>query len=120
MDKIGFLKDRDSTCHRLLIAAVTKLSKEEKKEFMEHWKSTNDHEMCLTVDSIFTFSIKKVMEEWDKQLDHMIEKKAKLLIENKMAELWESVEEATEEIGHTMQDLMKKLNSEKNYKKHWR
>ncbi len=110
MDKIDMSKHRDDTCHHLLIAAITKVSKKKGDEFMKYWHGSgkSQHTMKLVVDDKYEFSVKKVMEEWNKQLDGMVEREAKQLIENKMAGLWEAVEEATEEISDTMKDLLKK------------
>lgn len=110
MDKIDLSKHRDETCHHLLIAAITKLSKKKGDEFLEYWHSsgTKEHTMKLVVDDKYEFSVKKVMEEWDKQVDHMVEKEAKQLIENKMADLWDSVTEVADEIGDLMKDILKK------------
>ncbi len=59
MDKIDFKEDRNGSSYHLLLTAVTQLSKKENDEFMEHWHSKSDHEMCLLVDGKYKLSIKK-------------------------------------------------------------
>ncbi len=108
MDKIDFKEDRSGSFYHLLLTAVTQLSKKENDEFMKHWHSKSDHEMCLTVDSVFTFSIKKVMEQWDKQRDSMIEKRALALLEEKCGDLLDAVHEVTEDIEYKLKELLEK------------
>ncbi len=110
MDKIDMSKHRDDTCHHLLIAAITKLSRKKGDEFMDYWHNSgkSEHTMKLVVDDKYEFSVREVMTEWSKQLDGMVEKEAKLLIENKMTDLWNDASEVAEEINDLMKDLLKK------------
>jgi hypothetical protein len=109
MDKIDFKEDRGSSFYHLLLTAVTKqFTKKENDEFMKHWHSKPDHEMCLLVDDKYKFSIKKIMEEWDKQVDRMIEKRALALLEEKCGDLLNAVHEVTEDIEYKLKELLEK------------
>ena len=119
-DKIDISKDRDSTCHHLLIASITKLSKKKKDEFMKLWNGSDDHEMCLLVDDNFKLSIKDTMEEWDKQVDNWVNKRAEELIEEKISgvfnEVTADIRDNLDEIQDKLKGMLKNL-SMPNYKK---
>ncbi len=109
MDKIDFKEDRCSSFyHLLLTATTTQLTKKEYDEFMKHWRSKPDHEMCLLVDDKYKFSIKKIMKEWEKQRNSMIERRAVALLEEKCGGLLDAVHEVTEDIEYKLKELLEK------------
>ena len=115
MDKIDFPKNRDNICHHLLIASITKLSKEKKDEFTSYWDETKDqdHEMCLLVDDKFKFSVKTVMEEWKKQVDSWVNNRADEIIEEKISgvfnEVTDTIRDDLDEMVDKLKGTLKKL-----------
>ena len=101
-------KKRDHICHRLLVLAITKMKKTDDKEFMEYWHSKENHEMCLLVDDKFKLSVRKVMEEWEKQVDSWVKKEAKKLIEQRISGIFEEV---TDSIRDDLDDIETKFKS---------
>lgn len=98
--KFDFMEDRDSIINFMIITSchkvVNELAEENKKK-----KANGIYDIVLTIDGI-EMDIKRFMDRWQENVSSFVEEAAKELVNDKLNELLDSIDELKEEVETTI------------------
>lgn len=103
--KFDFMKDRDGIINFMIVTSchkvVNELAEENKKK-----KSNGIYDIVFTVDGI-EMDLKWFMKRWQENVNRFVEEAAKELVNDKLNELLNSIDELREEVDTTISKAIK-------------
>lgn len=95
----------DSPFTHLLVKAICQVGKKDEvleKKMIEAWHA-GGWDMVFKIEGI-DIDIRQIMEEWDRQLDHMVIEEAKKLVAEKMNDVIQKVTDTADVACKAMQE----------------
>ena len=95
----------NSPFSHLLVKAICQVGKKDEaleKKLIEAWHA-GGWDLVFKIEGV-DIDIREIMEEWDRQLDHMVIEEAKKLVAEKMGDVINKINDTTEAACKAMQE----------------